>query len=47
VHAVVPAHEQGLEDFFLELTQSGDVDSGRTAAVAPAAAAAPPAEGAP
>ena len=29
VHAVVPAHEQGLEDFFLELTQSGDVDSGR------------------
>ena len=30
VHAVVPAHEQGLEDFFLELTQSGDVDSGRS-----------------
>jgi ABC-2 type transport system ATP-binding protein len=32
VHAVVPAPEQGLEDFFLELTQSSDVDSGRAAA---------------
>ena len=47
VHAVVPAHEQGLEDFFLELTQSGDVDSGRSAATAAAAEPAPPAEGAP
>ena len=27
VRAVVPAVEQGLEDFFLELTQSSDVDS--------------------
>ena len=35
VRAVVPAIEQGLEDFFLELTQSSDVD-------APAGAAAPP-----
>jgi len=26
VRAVVPAVEQGLEDFFLELTQSADVD---------------------
>jgi len=31
VRAVVPAPEQGLEDFFLELTQSADVDAGRTA----------------
>ena len=37
VRAVVPAHEQGLEDFFLELTQSSDVDSGRTATEASAA----------
>jgi ABC-2 type transport system ATP-binding protein len=29
VRAVVPAVEQGLEDFFLELTQSSDVDAGR------------------
>ena len=28
VRAVVPAPEQGLEDFFLELTESGDVGSG-------------------
>ena len=28
VRAVVPAVEQGLEDFFLELTQSSDVDAG-------------------
>ncbi len=47
VHAVIPAHEQGLEDFFLELTQSGDVDSGRSAATAAAAAPAAPPEGAP
>ena len=32
VRAVVPAPEQGLEDFFLELTQSSDVDGGRAAA---------------
>ena len=31
VRAVVPAVEQGLEDFFLELTQSSDVDSTRVA----------------
>ena len=29
VRAVVPAIEQGLEDFFLELTQSSDVDADR------------------
>jgi ABC-2 type transport system ATP-binding protein len=29
VQAVVPAIEQGLEDFFLELTQSSDVDGDR------------------
>jgi len=34
VRAVVPAPEQGLEDFFLELTQSSDVDGGRTGAAA-------------
>jgi ABC-2 type transport system ATP-binding protein len=28
VDAVIPAREQGLEDFFLGLTQSSDVDSG-------------------
>ena len=28
VDAVIPAHEQGLEDYFLGLTQSSDVDSG-------------------
>ena len=28
VRAVVPAVEQGLEDFFLELTTSSDRDSG-------------------
>jgi ABC-2 type transport system ATP-binding protein len=27
VDAVIPAHEQGLEDYFLSLTQSSDVDS--------------------
>ena len=27
VDAVIPAHEQGLEDYFLGLTQSSDVDS--------------------
>jgi ABC-2 type transport system ATP-binding protein len=31
VDAVIPAHEQGLEDFFLGLTESSDVDAGRTA----------------
>ena len=30
VDAVIPAHEQGLEDYFLGLTQSADVDAGRT-----------------
>jgi ABC-2 type transport system ATP-binding protein len=30
VDAVIPAHEQGLEDYFLGLTQSSDVDSSRT-----------------
>jgi ABC-2 type transport system ATP-binding protein len=30
VDAVVPAHEQGLEDFFLGLTQSSDVDASRS-----------------
>jgi ABC-2 type transport system ATP-binding protein len=29
VDAIIPAHEQGLEDYFLSLTQSSDVDSGR------------------
>jgi ABC-2 type transport system ATP-binding protein len=33
VDAVIPAHEQGLEDFFLGLTESSDVDAGRTATV--------------
>jgi ABC-2 type transport system ATP-binding protein len=32
VRAVIPAVEQGLEDFFLELTTSSDRDSGPTAA---------------
>ena len=44
VRAVVPAVEQGLEDFFLELTQSSDVDAGRgerPAASGPAADADP------
>ena len=31
VDAVVPAREQGLEDFFLGLTQSSDVDAGGAA----------------
>jgi ABC-2 type transport system ATP-binding protein len=43
VRAVVPAVEQGLEDFFLELTQSSDVDSGRGERAAAQSAAAPPA----
>ena len=30
IDAVIPAHEQGLEDYFLGLTQSSDVDSSRT-----------------
>src|SRR5674476_1528195 len=30
VDAVIPAHEQGLEDYFLGLTQSSDVDASRT-----------------
>jgi ABC-2 type transport system ATP-binding protein len=34
VDAVIPAREQGLEDFFLGLTQSSDVDSGGAAGVA-------------
>jgi len=34
VDAVIPAREQGLEDFFLGLTQSSDVDTGGTAGVA-------------
>jgi ABC-type multidrug transport system ATPase subunit len=34
VDAVVPAHEQGLEDYFLGLTQSSDVDADRTAPAA-------------
>ena len=46
VRAVVPAVEQGLEDFFLELTQSSDVDSGRGERAAAQSAAAPPAGGA-
>jgi len=29
VDAVIPAHEQGLEDYFLGLTQSSDVDASR------------------
>ena len=33
VDAVIPAREQGLEDFFLGLTQSSDVDSGGAAGV--------------
>jgi ABC-2 type transport system ATP-binding protein len=34
VDAVIPAREQGLEDFFLGLTQSSDVDAGGAAGVA-------------
>jgi ABC-2 type transport system ATP-binding protein len=34
VDAVIPAREQGLEDFFLGLTQSSDVDTGGAAGVA-------------
>ena len=34
VDAVIPAREQGLEDFFLGLTQSSDVDSGGAVGVA-------------
>jgi len=34
VDAVIPAREQGLEDFFLDLTQSSDVDAGGAAGVA-------------
>ena len=30
VDAVIPAHEQGLEDYFLSLTQSSDVDASRS-----------------
>ncbi len=44
VRAVVPAVEQGLEDYFLELTQSSDVDADRgerPAASGPAADADP------
>jgi ABC-2 type transport system ATP-binding protein len=33
VDAVIPAREQGLEDFFLGLTQSSDVDAGGAAGV--------------
>ncbi len=33
VDAVIPAREQGLEDYFLGLTQSSDVDSGGAAGV--------------
>jgi hypothetical protein len=34
VDAVIPAREQGLEDYFLGLTQSSDVDMGGDAGVA-------------
>ncbi len=34
VDAVIPAREQGLEDYFLGLTQSSDVDTGRSPAAA-------------
>ena len=33
IDAVIPAREQGLEDFFLGLTQSSDVDTGGAAGV--------------
>jgi ABC-2 type transport system ATP-binding protein len=33
IDAVIPAREQGLEDFFLGLTQSSDVDAGGAAGV--------------
>jgi len=48
VRAVVPAVEQGLEDYFLELTQSSDVDAdrGERAAESGAAASAAPVSGA-
>jgi len=46
VRAVVPAVEQGLEDFFLELTQSSDVDAGRGERAAALAAARSPSGGA-
>jgi ABC-2 type transport system ATP-binding protein len=32
IDAIIPAHEQGLEDYFLGLTQSSDVDSSRSRA---------------
>jgi len=32
IEALVPAREQGLEDFFLDLTESSDVDTSRPAA---------------
>jgi len=44
VRAVVPAVEQGLEDFFLELTQSSDVDAGRGERAADAGARSPAGE---
>ena len=40
VRAVVPAVEQGLEDYFLELTQSSDVDADRGERAAESGAAA-------
>jgi hypothetical protein len=40
VRAVVPAVEQGLEDYFLELTQSSDVDADRGERAAGSGAAA-------
>jgi hypothetical protein len=48
VRAVVPAVEQGLEDYFLELTQSSDVDAdrGEPWAESGAAASAVPVSGA-
>jgi hypothetical protein len=30
IEALIPAREQGLEDFFLGLTESADVDASRT-----------------
>jgi hypothetical protein len=41
VRAVVPAVEQGLEEFFLGLTQSSDADGGRGEPAADAAAGSP------
>jgi hypothetical protein len=48
VRVVVPAVEQGLEDYFLELTQSSDVDAdrGERAPGSGAAASAAPGSGA-